>query len=65
MNDRLKNISAYERGVWEHPLPVILRYTRLAGFSTDFLRRRLICLPHTAITTNSQRKPTATTTRVH
>jgi len=41
MNDRRKNISAYERGVWEHPLPVILRYTRLVGFSTVSLAEAL------------------------
>ncbi len=31
------HISAYERGVREPPLPVILKYARLAGFSTDIL----------------------------
>ncbi len=30
-------ISKYERGVLEPPLHVLLRYARLAGFSTDVL----------------------------
>jgi transcriptional regulator with XRE-family HTH domain len=30
-------ISAYELGTGEPPLPVILRYARLVGLSTDFL----------------------------
>ena len=31
------HISAYERGVREPPLPVLLKYARLAGVSTDLL----------------------------
>jgi transcriptional regulator with XRE-family HTH domain len=31
------SISGYERGEREPPLPVILRYAKLAGFSTDYL----------------------------
>jgi transcriptional regulator with XRE-family HTH domain len=31
------HISGYERGVREPPLPVLLKYARLAGISTDSL----------------------------
>ena len=31
------HISGYERGEREPPLPVLLRYARLAGISTDVL----------------------------
>jgi transcriptional regulator with XRE-family HTH domain len=31
------HISGYERGEREPPLPVLLRYARLAGISTDLL----------------------------
>jgi len=39
------HISAYERGLREPPLPVILKYARLAGFSTDFLIDDNLVLP--------------------
>jgi transcriptional regulator with XRE-family HTH domain len=32
-----KNISTYEQGEREPPLPVLLRYAQLAGVSTDVL----------------------------
>jgi transcriptional regulator with XRE-family HTH domain len=31
------NISGYERGLREPPYPVLLKYARLAGISTDLL----------------------------
>ena len=31
------NISGYERGLREPPYPVLLRYARLVGISTDIL----------------------------
>jgi transcriptional regulator with XRE-family HTH domain len=31
------NISGYERGLREPPYPVLLKYARLAGVSTDVL----------------------------
>lgn len=38
-------ISAYERGNREPPLPVILKYARLAGISTDVLIDDKLKLP--------------------
>lgn len=35
--DNRASISGYERGEREPPLPVLLRYARLAGVSTDLL----------------------------
>lgn len=38
-------ISAYERGVREPPLPILLRYARLAGICVDVLIDDEITLP--------------------
>ena len=35
--DNRASISGYERGEREPPLPILLRYARLARVSTDFL----------------------------
>lgn len=32
-----EDISAFERGIREPPLPILLRYARVAGISTDIL----------------------------
>jgi transcriptional regulator with XRE-family HTH domain len=39
------HVSGYERGEREPPLPVLLRYARLAGISTDVLIDDEIDLP--------------------
>jgi len=39
------SISGYERGEREPPLPVLLKYARLAGFSTDYLIDDKLDLP--------------------
>lgn len=39
------SISGYERGEREPPLPVILKYAQLAGFSTDYLINDKLNLP--------------------
>jgi transcriptional regulator with XRE-family HTH domain len=39
------HISAYERGLREPPLPVVLKYAKLAGFSTDYLIDDHLTLP--------------------
>jgi len=39
------HISAYEQGKREPPLPVLLRYARLAGVSTDVLIDDKLRLP--------------------
>ena len=39
------HISGYERGVRELPLPVLLKYARLAGISTDLLIDDKLNLP--------------------
>jgi len=38
-------ISAYERGIREPPLPVLLAYARAAGVWTDVLLDDGLCLP--------------------
>ena len=38
-------ISAYERGIRESPLPVLLRYAKIAGVSTDVLIDDTLKLP--------------------
>ena len=35
--DNRASISGYERGEREPPLPILLKYARLAGISTDLL----------------------------
>jgi transcriptional regulator with XRE-family HTH domain len=39
-------ISGYERGEREPPLPVILKYARLVGISTDYLIDDKLKLPN-------------------
>jgi transcriptional regulator with XRE-family HTH domain len=39
-------ISAYERGEREPPLPILLKYARLAGISTDVLIDDKLKLPN-------------------
>jgi transcriptional regulator with XRE-family HTH domain len=39
------HISGYERGEREPPLPVLLKYARLAGISTDILIDDKLNLP--------------------
>jgi len=39
------HISGYERGEREPPLPVLLKYARLAGISTDLLLDDKLDLP--------------------
>ena len=39
------HISAYEQGKREPPLPVLLKYARLAGISTDMLIDDKLRLP--------------------
>ncbi len=38
-------ISGYERGEREPPIPVVLKYARLAGISTDYLIDDKLKLP--------------------
>jgi transcriptional regulator with XRE-family HTH domain len=40
------HISGYERGEREPPLPVLLRYARMVGISTDVLIDDEMDLPH-------------------
>jgi len=40
------NISSYERGLREPPYPVLLKYARLIGVSTDVLIDDKLNLPH-------------------
>ncbi len=42
------NVSGYESGEREPPLPLILAYARLAGISTDFLIDDELDLPNKA-----------------
>lgn len=39
------NVSAYERGVREPPLPVLLKYAQVAGICTDILINDSLNLP--------------------
>jgi transcriptional regulator with XRE-family HTH domain len=41
----LKQISKYELGITEPPLPIILQYARAANVSTDFLIDDTLDLP--------------------
>ena len=47
LTDRISQdyISAYERGVREPPLPILLKYARLAKVSTDLLIDDALKLP--------------------